>query len=648
MIKLKVFTPSIFIGIISTILVFILHYSGQLDTFELKLIDLKFKLRGPLSGDDSKNKWPAEESFNDTNGNGIFDPNIDFISSEGVGCWPVKICPNNIYDFGEEFVDIGDGVWNAAEPFNDKNKNGFWDNSEPFRDDNNNGEYDDSELWRDDNQNGLWDIAEEFEDVNGDGIWTDAEQFTDLNNDGMWSPDEDFIDIGNGYWDKGENFTDSCECEKMGKVCHEGECVEYLECQDINQNGKRDKGLDVVLVELDDETFRLINEPMPYSRGTIWARTVRNLADAEAKVIVLDFMYDKPDHQTLNLRNYLKNNNIDNFEVNDGDKIFIEAIEYARQKGTHVILSSARKEEPTRIPPDYLLNPTQEIMRSDFKQYTGLVNINTDLDGFYRQYGIFYPISGDTTLYYTLGIESVLKFNDILESPSPIFDSENCITKVGPITIPTTCYDNLFTNYFGPVSSEFNTFSRFPLSNIIDTKDYTIGEQTYDPIYDMYEYLEDTNWMDMYIDKESPLYPIFKDKNPFKDKIVVIGTSLAEDQDIKPTPYLTYNGNDYLMPGAEIHANAIQQILLENYIYTPTGTIEYDSKFWKSHILIISFFTLITLVLVTKPAPIIALIIMLAELFVWCSYSIGEFVGDYFWIIKIIGNLIIEKSIFFE
>ena len=36
---------------------------------------------------------------------------------------------------------------------------------------------------------------------------------------------------------------------------------------------------------------------------------------------------------------------------------------------------------------------------------------------------------------------------------------------------------------------------------------------------------------------------------------MVIGTSLAEEQDIKPTPYLTYNGVDYLMPGVEIHAN---------------------------------------------------------------------------------------------
>ena len=643
--KLKELLPSILIGLLSIILVFGLHFSGQLDTLELKFIDLKFKLRGPLSGDDSNSKWPANESFDDVNGDGIFDPNIDLISSAGVGCWPEDKCINNSYDFGEEFIDKGNGEWDDAEPFTDENGDGYWNEAELFRDDNENGQYEEEEPFRDDNENGKWDAAEQYEDFNGDGIWTLAEEFIDSNGDGIWNQNEEFTDLGNGYWNKNEKFTDACECERIGEVCHEGKCVEYVECQDINQNGTWDKGLDVVLVELDDETFRLINEPMPYSRGTIWARTVRNLADAGAKVVVLDFMFDKPDHQTLNLKNYIENNDIENFELKDGDKLFIDAIEYAQSKGTYVILSSARKEEPTRIPPDYLLKPTPKLMQTNFEQYSGLVNINTDTDGFYRQYGIFYPISGDTTLYYTLGIESVLKFNDILESPTPILDSENCITKVGPITIPTTCYDNLFfTNYFGPVSGEYNTFSRYPLSNIVDTKDYIIGESTYDPMFDMYEYLEDTNWMDMYIDKESPLYPFFKNKNPFKNKIVVIGTSLAEDQDIKPTPYLTYNGTDYLMPGVEIHANAIQQILHENYIHTPTGTLEYDYRHLSSHILIIIFFTIFTLLLVTKPEPIIALSIMLGELVIWFSYSIGEFVGDYFWIVKTIGNLFTQNQ----
>ena len=644
--KLKELVPSIAIGLSSIILVFGLHYSGQLDTFELKLIDLKFNLRGPLSGDDvKKNAWPASESFDDVDGNGNFDSNIDMISSEGVGCWDEEKCINNSYDFGEEFIDQGNKKWDSSEPYTDKNGNGFWNHAEAFRDDNENGHYDEEEPFRDDNQNGQWDPDEPYEDLNLDGMWSIAEEFIDLNKDGLWNKNEEYIDVGNGNWNEGEKFTDSCECERMGEVCHIGQCVEYVECQDINQNGTWDNGLDVVLVELDDETFRLINEPMPYSRGTIWARAIKNLADAGAKVVVLDFMFDKPDHQTANLKNYIENNNIKDFKVNDGDELFMDAIEYAKSKGTHVILSSARKVEPTRIPPDYLLNPTSTLMETELDQYTGLVNINTDADGFYRQYGMFYTISGDTTFHYTLGIESVLKFNDIIESPIPIFDSKNCITRVGPIKIPTTCYDNLFfTNYFGPVSGTFNTFSRYPLSNIVDTKDYIIGESTYDPLFDMDEYLEDTNWMDMYIDSESPLYMLFKNKNPFKNKIVVIGTSLAEDQDIKPTPYLSYNGADYLMPGVEIHANAIQQILHENYIYTPTNTLEYDYRYLPSHLLIMTLFCFFTLLFITKPEPIVGLGIMLLELVVWFSYSIGAFVGDYFWIFKTSGNFILQNQ----
>ena len=38
------------------------------------------------------------------------------------------------------------------------------------------------------------------------------------------------------------------------------------------------KGTDVVLVEVDDESWRLIKEGWPYSRGTVWSQTVENLS----------------------------------------------------------------------------------------------------------------------------------------------------------------------------------------------------------------------------------------------------------------------------------------------------------------------------------------------------------------------------------
>jgi len=643
--KLKELLPSITIGLASLILVFGLHFSGQLDAFELKLIDLKFKLRGPLSGDDANNKWPAKESFDDIDGDGIFNPNIDAISDEGVGCWPVEKCINNIYDFGEEFIDQGNGKWDTLEPFTDQNGNGFWNEAELFRDDNENGQYEEEEPFRDDNENGEWDAAEPYEDLNADGMWSIAEEFIDLNEDGVWNKNEEFIDLGNGDWNEGEKFTDACECEKMGEICHEGECVENVECEDINQNGTWDKGLDVVLVELDDESFRLINEPMPYSRGTIWARAVKNLADAGAKVIAIDLMFDKPDHQTQNLKKYIENNNIENLIIKDGDREFLDAIEYAKKKGSIVILAGKMAEEPTRIPPDYLLNPTPVLMDVTYKQNIGLVNVDPDLDEFFRRYTMFIPISGDTSTHYTFAIEAVLRYLDIKDSPNPIMNQDNRTISIGPLIIPTYGWENTYPlNYYGPTSSKYGTFYRCPLSNVVDTKDYLIGKSTYDPIFDMYEFLEDQNWMDMYIDDEHPFYMLFKDKNPFKNKIVLIGTSLAEHQDIQPTPYLNYHGIATLMPGVELHANAIQQLLHENYIHTPTGTLEYDSRYFGSHILIIALFTFITLLLVTKPEPIIALSIMLGELVVWFSYSIGEFVGDFFWIFKTLGNLITQNQ----
>ena len=46
-----------------------------------------------------------------------------------------------------------------------------------------------------------------------------------------------------------------------------------------------DKGTDVVLVEVDDEAWRLVPEEWPYPRGSIWARVIRNLYKAGAKAV---------------------------------------------------------------------------------------------------------------------------------------------------------------------------------------------------------------------------------------------------------------------------------------------------------------------------------------------------------------------------
>ncbi len=724
---IKSILPSLGIAFGSFFLVFLMHFLGAFNTLELKLYDLRMKLRGPISGTESNSalpqaegfidltepftdtnqngiwddeeiytdsnengnydsgepfidsgngvwdegepfvdldgngafdewdefedkgngKWDAAEQYTDVNKNRIwdgennlYDAGIDSLNSEGVGCWVDESCANGIYDPDEDFTDSGNGKWDGAEPFEDKNNNGIWDDAEPFRDDNGDGKWNVPEPIMDRNSNGTWDDSEVYTDINGNGVWDIAEEFSDDNENGIWDDGEELFDVGNEIWDEGEEFVDIDECEKTGEVCHNGECVEYKECHDINQNGKWDPGLDVVIVEIDDESFRLINEPMPYSRGTIWARAIKNLADAGAKVVTIDMMFDKPDHQTQNIKSYIENQGIEGLEIKEGDQLLIEAIEYARSKGTHVILASARKVEPTRYPPDYLLEPTQELIETEHKQHTGLVNINTDTDGFYRQYGIFYSISGVQSMNYTLGIESVLRFLDIEENPDPVFDAETGVITIGPLHIQSYGVSNTFLlNYLGPVSGEFKTFNRYALSNIVDTQDYNIGEGEFNPDFGEMDYFEDQNWMDKYIDPI--MAPIFEAQgfiNPFKGKIVVLGTSLAEDQDIKPTPYLSYGEQDYLMPGVEIHANAIQQMLNADYIQMPTGTLEYKTRFNKDHLLIISLLIVVTLLMVTKTPPIWGFVIMAVELIIWISYSIGAFLTDYLWLYKLIAG----------
>ena len=58
------------------------------------------------------------------------------------------------------------------------------------------------------------------------------------------------------------------------------------------------KGTDVVLVEVDDEAWRLVPEEWPYQRGIIWARVIRNLYKAGAKVIVFDIQFDSPESRS--------------------------------------------------------------------------------------------------------------------------------------------------------------------------------------------------------------------------------------------------------------------------------------------------------------------------------------------------------------
>ena len=121
---IKSILPSVGIAIGSILFVYLLHYFGAFNTLELKLYDLRMKLRGPISGTESNSALPQAEGFidltepfTDTNQSGIWDDEEIYTDSN----------ENGNYDSGELFIDSGNGVWDEGEPFVDLDGNGAFD-----------------------------------------------------------------------------------------------------------------------------------------------------------------------------------------------------------------------------------------------------------------------------------------------------------------------------------------------------------------------------------------------------------------------------------------------------------------------------------------------------------------------------------------
>jgi len=452
-----------------------------------------------------------------------------------------------------------------------------------------------------------------------------AEPFQDINSNGKWDNQEPFNDYGNGFRNQNESFTDA---NKNG-IWDDDEVFSD------KGNGVRDTGLDIVLVEIDDESHRLMPDPYPYPRGRVWAQVIRNLTLAGAKVIVFDIQFDAHDPTSRIIENNFPDL-VEEQHFIHGDIEFAKAISFAKDQGTEIVLASKIGFETNRIPPDYLVKPTAEIMKQHPK--IGLVDHEVDkIDNVSRRYSIFNVLSEDLTQkHYSIAVQTVLSYMDIPDKTPIIQDLEKNTITIGSLEItPFRQEASFLLDFYGPNSNLYDTFTRFSLISIIDTKHY-----------DLIDEWEDDDWMDKYIDESHPLFAIFGgERNPFRDKIIMIGSSLKEDHDFKETPYFSYDGGEHHMPGVEFHANAVQQLIHQNYISVPTGTLKlHPLSFWQ-HVLIILLLVLVTTFSVYTLSPVRGLILTIIFGFTWLSVSVGAFFSDYIWIFKFFFQSIFSEGI---
>ena len=441
-------------------------------------------------------------------------------------------------------------------------------------------------------------------------------------------------------------------------------------------------GTDIVLVEVDDEAWRLVPEEWPYPRGSIWGRAIRNLYKAGAKVIVFDIQFDSPENRSEIYKDLIQTTTTD-YIMNQvpsmrdttqaeyileslpkliprhGDDILGEAVAEAQMFGTTVIMPAKMVTEPTSVPPQYIAYPVRQVMNA--KPELGLINDQMDLDGFSRRYSLFDIMAHEPDKYYlTLGVKAFKAFNEIPDTAKPYFDSDNLIWEYGNHKIKAYGQGNSFlVNYYGPPSGykirdqrnlpPWATFPKYSLAYIIDTDEVTLREP-----------MEDLDWMSQFLPGEIPEWiSSIADENerkemlevmgisnsdisnsPFYNKIVVIGTSVEVHHDYKQTPFYNYAGIQQLTPGMETHANAIQTMIDDNYINVLGGGLteffnEYN-QYPFSHLMLITLLSLIALAILSFVNPVVAGFLIILECLVYFAVACGLFAGDIFWGIKTI------------
>ena len=446
-------------------------------------------------------------------------------------------------------------------------------------------------------------------------------------------------------------------------------------------------GTDIVLLEVDDEAWRLVPEQWPYPRGTVWARVIRNLYQAGAKVIAFDIQFDSQETKSGQLHDFVKDldqekilNMIPQYgdtllagEIakalpslvpRHGDQLLAEAIAEAKAHGTEVVINVKMVTEPNRQPPQYISYPIDRIMA--VKPETGLINDQMDDDGFSRRYAIAgYMAHEPEKAYLTLGMKAVKAFADLPDTTVPRYDPDDRTWTYGPYTINAYGRSNtFFVNYYGPASGyrlqaeenipPWGTFPRFSVAHVIDTEDI-----------DLQNPLEDVDWMTQFLPGEIPEWinaiedPVDRaatmealgvganfdvTKTPFYNKIVVIGVAVEVIHDVKSTPYYNYLGVQQLTPGMETHANAIQTVLHKNFISTFGGAVTDLSRhgFPIAHFLLITLLALIAFFLLDYVNPIIAAVSVFIEGILYFGFVCGAFMNDYGWMFK---SLIASDSI---
>lgn len=272
----------------------------------------------------------------------------------------------------------------------------------------------------------------------------------------------------------------------------------------------------IVIVAIDDQSFKTIPSRWPYPRY-YYSKLIYNLYEAGAKLIIFDIEFTEP------------------YELDPAQDEGLAQI--SRDAGIVIFAGKLVGEVKSGTINEYLLTPVDPIANPPDSLATlpwGLVNIPEDEDGFIREYVFGRSLNGIP--YYSL---STLTAKYLLGLPDEqLLENQNHFI-MGDKQVPKYQDNSFYINYAGPSQ----TFKHYSFVNILDDEGFDLGENDTD-VFDLHKYVWGT----------------------FQDKIVFVGGTAAELQDIKFVPYFDRNRDEPKMAGVEVHANALNTILTSQFL----------------------------------------------------------------------------------
>lgn len=298
---------------------------------------------------------------------------------------------------------------------------------------------------------------------------------------------------------------------------------------------------DVIILEITQDSYDQI--PQPYNKWPwprfIFARLVDNLTEAGVKTIGIDINMPGADQFSP------QNDSIMRQAIHQSGKVVVSGkVDVARE----LLIEEKELYSVKKI------NENYNNIFFDVDSSLGIVQPPPDYDGVFRRYLPYIQSGSSGQLIPSFGFALMNKYLGLKNNETAIREENNFL--LGNRIIPQFDRNSVLINFYGPS----RTFPHVKLIDVLDDKDFKTTDEL--------ELEEEINTWD------NPEYGILH-SGMFKDKVVIIGSTMPEDRDIIPISFAKgKQKGDNMIYGVEFHANIVQNLIRNDYLYSQSKWIE--------------------------------------------------------------------------